>query len=444
MQEQETLKDLFAFLRIPSVSTLPEHVADVRKAATWLVEYLKKMGLESGLVETDGHPLVWGSWRRLPDKPTLLIYGHYDVQPPDPLEEWKTPPFEPTIKEEKLFARGAADNKGQLFINLTAIKHLLEEKGGLPINLAFAVEGEEEVDSPHFSQAMERAGEKLGANVALVTDAGMSRPNRPVIIYGLRGIVAFEVVVTGPIQDLHSGVFGGEIENPAQVLVKILSRLKDQEGRIAVPGFYDAVIEPSRKDREVVAHLPRKEADEKKEAGVKQLISERGYTPRESTKLRPSLDINGLVSGFTGEGTKTIIPAKARAKFTMRLVPNQEPKEIISRTIKFIKSLCPDTVDCEVEVSGGSSAVRVDPQSKFARLVGQGLEVTFGQKPIFNLTGASIAAAGVLAKMDLPLVVTGFTLPDSRIHAPNENLDLPHFFKGIEAIKEILKQLQSL
>jgi acetylornithine deacetylase/succinyl-diaminopimelate desuccinylase-like protein len=443
-QRKRILKDLSDFLRIPSVSTFPEHASDVRQAADWLVNYLQKMGLESGVVQTDGHPLVWGSWHELSDKPTLLLYGHYDVQPPDPLEEWKSPPFEPTVRGEKLFARGAADNKGQLFISLTAAKQLLEERGDLPINLVFAVEGEEEVGSPHFSQAMEKAGKRLVADVALVTDAGIPKADHPVIVYSLRGIIAFEVVITGPARDLHSGSFGGMIANPAQVLVTILAELKDKEGRVAIPGFYDQVIDPSSKDKEVISQLPRKEEDERNEAGVKRLISEPGYAPQESAKVRPSLDINGLISGFTGEGMKTIIPAKARAKFTMRLVPNQKPKEIMKKTVEFIESLCPDTVDCQVKVSEGSPAVRVDPQSKFAQLVGNGLEAVFGRQPVFNLMGGSIAAAGVLDRLGLSPIMTGFTLPDSRIHAPNENLDLPHFFKGIEAIKEILEQLQSL
>jgi acetylornithine deacetylase/succinyl-diaminopimelate desuccinylase-like protein len=438
--DKAVLGDLFDFLKIPSVSTLPERAGEVRRAADWLVDYFGKIGLEAGEVETKGHPLVWASWRELPGKPTLLFYGHYDVQPPDPLDEWKSSPFEPTVRGNKLFARGAADNKGQLFVNLLAVKQLLAEEGSLPVNVVFVVEGEEEIGSVHFEEAMAKMGERFKADAALVTDVGMPAPGQPVLIYGLRGLIGFKVTVTGPRRDLHSGSYGGMVENPAQVLVKLLAGLKDEEGKVTVPGFYDDVIEATSQEREILTRLPRSEEDERREAGVKLLTSEPGFTPRESTKIRPSLDINGLKAGFAGERAKTIIPAEASAVFTMRIVPAQKPEMVARRTVEFLKRQSPGTVDCRIKVLGASPAVRVDPESNFAKVVRGGLEAAFGKPALLNLAGGSIAAAGVLAGRGMPVVMTGFTLPDDQIHAPNENLDLPHFFKGIEAVKEILRR----
>lgn len=444
LNRDKILKDLFTFLRIPSVSTLSEHKKDVAQAASWLVDYFSTLGLTAGLVETSGHPLVYGNWQKMPNQPTVLFYGHYDVQPPDPLDGWETPPFAPAIRDGKLFARGAADNKGQLFINLGAVKELLALERKLPVNVAFVVEGEEEIGSPNFAEGMAKVSKKIKADAALVTDVGMPKAGHPVLIYGLRGIVYFELTLTGPNHDLHSGTYGGMVQNPAAVLVKILHELKDDCGRVKAPGFYNEVLVPTESEKETLAKVPRTEEDEKDEAGVDVLIFEPGFTPRESAKIRPSLEINGIQSGFTGEGAKTIIPAKASAKFSIRLVPNQNPKQVSKEIIKYVESLCPAGVSCEVEVLTSSPAVMVDPQSDFAKIVGESLEVFFGRPPVLNRLGGSVPAAGVLAGMGLPVIITGFTLPDDRIHAPNENLDLPHFYKGIEVIKEILRRAQSL
>src|SRR3989344_2379662 len=441
---QEFLDTVCQILKIPSVSTLPEHKPDILKAANWLVNHCNHIGLENvQLITTPGNPIVYADWLHAANQPTILIYGHYDVQPPDPLDEWKTPPFDPPIRGDRLYGRGTSDSKCQHFIFLAAVQSYLKTVKKLPVNVKFVIEGEEEIGSRNFEYALKKNPQQFEHDLAFIVDFGMPTLTTPAIGYGLRGIVYTEITVKGPKQDLHSGVYGGVIDNPAFVLSKILAALKDDHNRITIPGFYDDVEAISSDEKALLATYPKNPTQIQKMAGESRLISEPGRDNQEQRKTRPAIDINGMISGFTGEGAKTIIPSQASAKVSMRLVPHQDPQKILAAFKKYITTLTPPTVTVTVTAIGhGEPAVITDYKTEELQAVKQALATVFQIEPYFNRSGGSIPAAGHIQKQyNQPLAMLGFSPPDDNIHSPNENFYLPNFGKGIESAIHILQEL---
>jgi acetylornithine deacetylase/succinyl-diaminopimelate desuccinylase-like protein len=436
------LDELLEFLRIPSVSTLPEHVADVQQAAEWLAGQMEAITLQNvRIMSTGGHPVVYGEWLGVPDRPTVLIYGHYDVQPPDPLDEWESPPFEPTVREGQIFARGASDDKGQLFAHLKAVESYLKTSGRLLVNVKFLIEGEEEVGSVNLGRFCKEHRDLLGADVAVISDTQMLGLDKPSIVFALRGLTYMEVEVRGPSHDLHSGSYGGAIHNPAQVLCEIIARLRDAQGRITIPGFYDDVRPLTEEERVQLARLPFDEAAFRDEAGVRKTWGEAGYTVLEQISARPTLDVNGLISGFTGEGAKTILPAWARAKVSMRLVTDQRSHDIAEKFRRYVESLTPDTVQLEIRELAGGEPAFVDPNIPEMQAAVRAYEAGFGHQPVFMREGASIPVVGMFREtLGLNTVLMGFGLPDDRLHAPNEKISLESFQRGIRTAIHFLSE----
>jgi len=434
----ETLK---ALLRIPSISTLPEHKPDIRRAAEFLVEQLRDAGLGSaGLIEGPGNPLVYAEWLGAPGKPTLLLYGHYDVQPVDPLEEWKSPPFEPDIRNDNIYARGACDDKGQTLILVKAVEGLLKTNGALPVNVKFLIEGEEEAGGEHITHYVKQKPPRLASDAAVVCDSEMFAPELPTICVGLRGIVYSELHVEGAGHDLHSGVYGGAAPNPIQAIAEILTALKDREGRIQIPGFTDRVRPPSQKEQDAWARLPFSEAEYLKEMGARELVGEPGYTVFERLWARPTLEVHGIRGGFTGEGAKTVIPARAAAKISMRLVPDQQIDEAIEQLKRAVAQVCPKGARAELKILHVGQAWLTEPDNPFIRAAAQALTEKFGQETVFTRGGGSIPIVGAFQQnLGIPSVLMGFGLPDDNLHAPNEKFHLPNFYRGIEAAARFLE-----
>ena len=434
-QHLESLLDL---LRIPSISTLPEQAADVRRAADWLAAYLRRMGMERAeILPTAGYPVVFGEWTGgTEDLPTLLVYGHYDVQPVDPLEEWNSPPFEPKIDGENLYARGASDDKGQLFAVLAAAQSYLEAEGRLPIHLKLMLEGEEETASPNMAAFCEDQRKLLAADAVLICDGSILSPDLPMIMYGVRGITYLEVEVRGPATDLHSGTFGGVVENPFNVLVRLLGQLQDPDTRrITIPGFYDRVRPVSEAERSLQAHVPLTEEAALALTGAPALAGEDGYSTLERASVRPTLDIHGLPGGFVGSGKKTVIPARAWAKVSMRLVPDQDPDEIAGLFAAYLRSLAPPTVEVEIRVLGTAKPAVVDYEAPAIQAADQAYELGFGTKPVYMRGGGTLPIVTEFQDvLGAPVVMMGFGLPDDNAHAPNEKLHLPTFYRGIETL----------
>ncbi len=437
---ERQLEQLKEWLRIPSISTLPEHREDVVRAARWLADHLQAIGLEHAtLIPTEGHPLVYADWLHAgPDKPTVLVYGHYDVQPVDPLEQWETPPFEPTVKEgpqgPDLYARGAADDKGQVFIHVKAVEALLATAGRLPVNVKFIVEGEEEVGSPNLMAMLPQLQEKLAADVCLISDSHILSPTQPVIIYGLRGLWAGQLTVTGPRSDLHSGSFGGIVHNPNQALAELLASLHDEQGRITVPGFYDDVRPLTPQERELLARVPYGEEEALAETGVPALYGEPEFTPVERTGARPTLEINGIWGGFTGEGFKTVIPSQAQAKISCRLVPDQTPERVYQLLRDHLEAIAPPTVRVTLEDLGGGLPALVELDVPQMQAAVRAYEESFGATPLFTREGGSIPIVALFQDvLGAPVILMGFGLPDDNLHAPNEKFHLPNFYRGIRA-----------
>ncbi len=444
LDREALLEGLTAFLRIPSISTLPEHQPDVRRAAEFVAAELRRAGLDHvRLIEDAGNPLVSGEWLHAPGKPTVLMYGHYDVQPPDPLDEWKSPPFEPTLRGDDLFARGASDDKGQTYILIQAAASLLRERGSLPVNVRFLIEGEEEVGGEHIERYVRAQGRRLGADAALICDTEMFAPGLPTLCIGLRGIVYAEIEIAGADHDLHSGVYGGVAPNPLQAAAEILAGLKDRDGRILIPGFYDRVRRPSPAELEAWNRLPFDEAAYRtKEVGVAELTGEPGYSVFERTWARPTLEVHGIRGGFTGEGAKTVIPARAVVKVSMRLVPDMDPAETFRLFAEHVARLTPRGVRTQVKSVHGAPAALVDPDNRYVRLAARALEDVFGTPAVYIRSGGSIPIVGVFAEhAGIPSVLMGFGLPDDNLHAPNEKFHLPNFFRGIEAVRRYLELL---
>ncbi len=441
---EEYLDGLKALLRIPSISTLSEHKPDIRRAAEFVRDALSKAGMQNAeLIEGEGNPLVYAEWLGAPGKPTLLLYGHYDVQPPDPLDEWKSPPFEPDIRNNNIYARGSADDKGQVLILVNAVAGLMKQHGKLPINVKFLIEGEEEVGGEHIESYVKSKPAKIKADAAVICDTEMFGPELPTICVGLRGIVYGELVVEGARQDLHSGIYGGVAPNPMMAVAEILTALKDREGHIKIPGFYDRVVPPSEKEREAWARLPFDEKDyTEKEIGAKELVGEPEIPLFERTWARPTLEVHGIRGGFTGEGAKTVIPAKAVAKVSTRLVADQNPDEALKQIQAAVKAATPKGVTAEFKLIHVAAPSLVNTDNKFIEAAAEAMKEIWGKDTVYIRSGGSIPIVGVFDEyLGIPSVMMGFGLPDDNLHAPNEKMHLPNFFLGIEAVARYFELL---
>jgi acetylornithine deacetylase/succinyl-diaminopimelate desuccinylase-like protein len=438
--------ELEEFLRIPSVSAKKEHTSDMQRAAEWLVERMLEAGLQTAeVLPTGGHPVVLGEWRGAEGAPTLLVYGHYDVQPPEPLDEWLTPPFEPTVRDGKLYARGAVDDKGQLYLHLKAVEAHIATRGTLPVNVIFLVEGEEEIGSDHLEEFIVANQERLRCDAVMISDTTMFAPGLPSITIGLRGLAYMEVHAQGPKTDLHSGAYGGAVVNPANALARIIAQLHDDQGRVAIPGFYDDVRELTDDERQGIAELPFTEEGLREEVGAPALRGEKGFSALERIWARPTLDVNGLLSGYTGEGAKTVLPARAMAKISMRLVPNQDHRAIEQLFTDHVRSLAPEGVTVEVVALHGGQPWLVDPSEPIFAAASRALRDAFGPDPVFIREGGSIPIVQAFQQtFGAPVVLLGFGLPGENAHAPNEWMSLENFARGTEAIARLYDELAAI
>jgi len=437
------LEELKSLLRIPSVSTLPEHAGDCHFAAEVLAADLSKIGLESvRLIETEGHPLVYADWLHAAGKPTALVYGHYDVQPPDPLDEWISPPFEPTERNGNLYARGAVDDKGQVIAQIKALESLLASTGGLPINVRVLLEGEEEVGGEGIAAYVASKPPELKADFALVSDTELFAPGLPTLCVGLRGMIYTELEVRGAKTDLHSGMYGGVAPNPFFALAQILTGLKNSDGHILIPGFYDDIVPPSPEELAAWQSLPFDEEHYRlTEVGSKQLVGEAGFSVLERTWARPTLEVHGIPGGFTGSGAKTVIPAKALAKVSMRLVPNMTPAKAFDLYKAYVDKLTPAGVDVEVRLIHSGEACLIPVDNPYIQAATRALHQVWGKDTVFIRSGGSIPIVGDFARhLGLPSVMMGFGLPDDNLHAPNEKFNLKNFALGIESLIRFLEE----
>src|SRR5215472_6544578 len=427
--------ELKAYLAIPSISALPEHAADVKRAAEWTADEMRRIGMQNvRLIDTPGFPVVYGDWLGASGAPTILFYGHYDVQPVDPLNLWESPPFEATVRDGEIYARGAADDKGQVFMHLKAIEAHLKNGGQLPVNLKLIVEGEEEVGSANLDDFIRSNKSQLAADVVVISDSAMFDRGVPSICYSLRGLVYCQIDVRGTKSDLHSGVFGGAVINPNMALVQILAQMKDRGGRIKVPNFYEDVRELSAEEREAWKKLPFNEKKYKKDLGAPKLFGESGYTTLERVWARPTFDINGMIGGFTGEGAKTVIPAVSMAKVSMRLVPDQDPDKITKSFEEYVHKVAPKSVEVKVTRLHGAKPWLTEYNSPYVQAAGRAIEKGFGRPPVFCREGGSIPVVSTFKEeLGLPSVLFGVGLPDENAHAPNEKLDLENFHNGVVA-----------
>jgi acetylornithine deacetylase/succinyl-diaminopimelate desuccinylase-like protein len=424
------VEELCQYVRFPSVSAQPEHRADMTACAEWVVNHCRAIGLEADVRPTAGHPIVVAKTKRT-GKPHYLVYGHYDVQPAEPFDLWKSPPFEPRLEGRSLFARGACDNKGQNLAHLNAVEAYLKTNTELPCDLTFVIEGEEEVGSKHLEEFLKANRKELTCQAVVISDTGMPSLQHPALTYALRGIIAFEVILRGPSRDLHSGIFGGTVDNPAMALCQMLAHLRDKSGRVNIPGFYGDVAKLSAYERKQASRIPMTEAHYRKFLGVPKLFGERGYSFVEQRSARPTIEINGLTSGYQGEGSKTIVPAWARAKLTFRLVPNQDPERIRKLVLTRLKQLCPTTVKMEVQAGHGGEPYMVSPTSPLAQAALRTLKEAFGYEPILMREGGSIPIVTQFKKvLGADSLLLGLALPDDNAHSPNEKFNLDCFDKG--------------
>ena len=429
------INELKQFLAIPSISALPERTGDVLRCAEWSAAEMTRIGLQNVRLETTpGHPIVYGEWLGAPGAPTILFYGHYDVQPVDPLELWESPPFEATVRDGEIYARGAADDKGQVFMHFKAIEAHLKQGGSLPVNLKVILEGEEEVGSVNLDNFVRANHDLLKADVVVISDSAMFAKGVPSICYSLRGLVYFQIDVRGTKSDLHSGVFGGAVANPNMVLAQILSQMKDRSGRVKITGFYDDVRELSAEEREAWKKLPFSEKQYKKDLGAPKLFGETGFTTLERVWGRPTFEVNGILGGFTGDGAKTVIPAVAMAKVSMRLVPDQDPDKIAEQFAAYVNEVAPATVEVKVTRMHGGKPWITEYNNPFVQAAGRAIEQGFGKPPVFCREGGSIPVVSTFQEeLHVPAVLFGVGLPDENAHAPNEKLDLSNFHNGIIA-----------
>ena len=437
------LEELKDFLRIPSISTLPEHSADVQRAARFVADSLRAAGLDHvEIVATAKHPLVYADWMHAPGKPTVLCYGHYDVQPPDPLELWTSPPFEPALRDGNLYARGSADDKGQMYMHVKAVEALLAVNGTLPVNLKFLIEGEEEVGGESVAAYVAANAAKLKADVALVSDTALYAEGIPTLCIGLRGLVYTEIEARGPARDLHSGVYGGAAPNAVFGLVELLAKLKDANGAIQIPGMYDDVEPPSAAEKQSWTTLPFDEREFlKNEVGSTCLTGEPGYSVLERTWARPTLEVHGIAGGFTSAGAKTVIPAKATAKVSIRLAPRQDPEKIVAAYKNFVRENTPAGIETEVRVLSASPAVMVNPDHPAIEVAARAFRDILGRETVFIRSGGSIPIVGDFAThLGIPTILMGFGLPDDGLHSPNEKYKLSNYYAGIMTIAHFFEQ----
>jgi acetylornithine deacetylase/succinyl-diaminopimelate desuccinylase-like protein len=443
--QQRFLGELKDLLRIPSVSTAPEHKDDVRRAAEFVANDLRRMGMENvEIIATKGHPLIYADWLHAAGKPTVLCYAHYDVQPAEPLNEWISPPFEPTERNDNIYARGAVDDKGQLWMELKAVEALMKGHGGkLPINVKFIIEGEEEVGGESIAAYVRKEKAKLKADFALVCDTELFAPNLPTLCVGLRGLVYTEIEAKGAMTDLHSGMYGGAAPNPLFALIEIISKLKDSKGKILIPGFYSKVKAPTKAELAAWKKLPFKEDHYRKtEVGSKVLTGEPGYSVLYRTWARPTLEVHGMPGGFVAAGAKTVIPARASAKVSMRLVPNQDPDDILKRYLAFVKKHTPKGIELNVKVYSKGPACVVSTDNRFIKAATEAMHDVFKKETVFIRSGGSIPIVTDFQDvMKLPSVMMGFGLPDDNLHAPNEKFHIPNFYRGIESIIRFFEKL---
>ena len=436
--EARFIEELCEYVRCPSVSAQPQHRQDLHACAEWVVRHCQQIGLEARLCPTEGHPIVVAKTPRLagrdagaPRRPHFVVYGHYDVQPPEPFELWKSPPFEPRIEGRSLFARGACDNKGQNLAHFKAIEAYLKTGTELPCDITFVIEGEEEVGSSSLARFLKAHREELQCDAIVISDTGMPSPRHPALTYSLRGIAAFEMILHGPNRDLHSGIFGGTVDNPAMALCQMIGKLRDKNGRVAIPGFYDDVQPLSKFERKELDRFPFNAAQYRKLVSVPKLFGERGYTPVEQRSARPTLEINGLTSGYQGEGSKTIVPSWARAKITTRLVPNQKPDKIIKLVSQYLKRLCPPTVRMEIQGGHGADPYLFSPTGPQAQAALRAIRSAFNCEPVLMREGGSIPIINEFKKiLNADALLIGLALPDDNAHSPNEKFDLDCFAKG--------------
>jgi len=437
------LDELKTLLAIPSISTNPENVPDIKRCAEWITDHLKTIGMQNvQIFSTAGHPIVYADWLQAPGKPTLLIYGHYDVQPVDPIELWTTPPFEATMRDGNLYARGSADDKGQVFIHLKGIEAFLKNTGKLPINIKFIIEGEEEIGSEHLDLFVREHRSLLKSDLVLISDTSMFAKGVPSVCYGLRGLSYMEIDVVGPNKDLHSGSFGGSVHNPVQVLAEIIARLHDKNGRVTIPGFYQDVRVVSGRERAALKKLPWSDSRYAKELGVKKLYGEKGFTTLERLWVRPTLECNGIWGGFTGDGAKTVLPSKASAKISMRLVPDQNSTKVAKLFEKYIKKIAPPTVQIFTRYLHGGEPAITPMDSPGVQAAASALEKGFGKKPLFQREGGSIPIVVQFKEiLGLDTVLLGFGVPDENAHAPDEFIHLNNFYGGIRTVAYFYNEL---
>lgn len=436
------LESLFEFLRFPSISTDSRHRGDVRACAEWLRTRLDSMGLAAVVHETPGHPVVIARNAHQSGRPTVLVYGHYDVQPVDPLELWNTPPFEPVIHDGRIWGRGSTDNKGQMWAHALGAGEMIARDGDLPVNLIFLFEGEEEIGSLHLGAFLENHRGELACDIIAVSDTGMVAPGVPTLGYGLRGITCCEILVHGPASDLHSGVYGGAVMNPLAAAARLIASLHDNDGHIAIPGFYDDVRPLADWEAAAWAKVPVGDADFLAQTGSPALFGEKDHTTLERLWARPTAEVNGFGGGYQGEGSKTVLPSKAMAKFSFRLVPDQDPADILAKVEKHLRAHCPPGVRLEIVPGHSGDAYLADPQSPAGKAAQRALEKTFGREPVLIREGGSIPIINTFKKiLGADTLMLGLALPDCRIHAPNENFTIENFEAGIRLHQELLREL---
>ncbi|HXS96514.1 MAG TPA: dipeptidase [Candidatus Limnocylindrales bacterium] len=443
---QRLLDELKDLIRIPSISTLPEHKQDVLRAAEFVADSLRRAGLEHvEIIPTDGHPLIYGDWLHAQGKPTVLCYGHYDVQPADPLELWKTPAFEPTERDGNIYARGACDDKGQMYMHIKAIEALRAVNGTLPVNVKFLIEGEEEVGGASISKFVPKNKEKLKADVALVSDTAMYADGMPTLCIGLRGLIYTEVQATGPMRDLHSGLYGGAAPNAVYGLIELLAKAKDADGRLLIPGIYDNVEEPAAAEKQSWSRLPFNESEFlKKEVGSTQLTGESDRSVLERVWSRPTMEVHGIAGGFTAPGAKTVIPASATAKVSFRLVPKQDPDKVIAAFRDWVRKETPKGIQTEVRVLNASPGLVVNPDHTAISVAARAFGEIFGKETVFIRSGGSIPIVGEFAEhLGIPTILMGFGLPDDGLHSPNEKYKIDNYYKGIMTIAHFFEQYGS-
>jgi len=443
--EAESLGQLKDFLRIPSISAQSAHKDDVRRAGKWVADYLNKLGIKAEICETAGHPCVVAEYKKADNLPTVLIYGHYDVQPVDPVNLWKTAPFEPIEEEGYLIARGSTDDKGQMFAHLKGAEAYLKTTGALPCNVKFLIEGEEEASEGNLDEFIKKNKERLAADIVLISDGSQYGTDMPAINFGLRGIGFVEVKVTGPCKDLHSGSYGGAVANPINVLCKMIAQLHDENGHVTIPGFYDNVYKATKWEKEQYAKLPFSAEEYRASTGAPKLWGEKGYMPLEQNWIRPTLDCNGITGGYQGEGGKTIIPSWASTKITMRLVPNMKPPEICDKIETYLKKICPDTVTLEVIKHGGATPVQVSTDGPWLEAAARAIKTGFGKEPFFTKEGGSIPVVETFKSvLGIDTLLVGFGQQTDNAHSPNERFSIKDFHRGCRTSAALFEELSKV